>query len=122
LDTSEIRRDIEAGCEVARAHGLSPVDHCCCGNFGRVEILQTASEKLGRPELREAALRQTARLLEIARTEGGFACFGSLSRVLLSPGFFGGISGIGYTLLRLAYPGKLPSVLAFDSHHHSPRF
>ncbi len=32
----------------------------------------------------------------------------------INPGFFDGLSGIGYVLLRLGAPGVLPSILAFD--------
>jgi hypothetical protein len=34
--------------------------------------------------------------------------------VVFEPSFFQGLSGIGYQLLRLAAPERLPSVLAFE--------
>ena len=34
---------------------------------------------------------------------------------MFEPGFFQGLSGIGYQLLRLAAPSRLPSVLSFES-------
>jgi lantibiotic modifying enzyme len=33
---------------------------------------------------------------------------------VFTPGFFRGLSGIGYQLLRIAYPERLPSVLSFE--------
>jgi lantibiotic modifying enzyme len=33
---------------------------------------------------------------------------------LHAPGFFQGTSGVGYTLLRLAHPDRLPGVLLFE--------
>jgi len=40
--------------------------------------------------------------------------FHNVSVDIFNPGFFQGLSGIGYGLLRLAEPEKLDSVLIFE--------
>ncbi|MEI6174293.1 MAG: lanthionine synthetase LanC family protein [Bacteroidota bacterium] len=43
-----------------------------------------------------------------------FSLFPNAGEDFFNPGFFQGISGIGYELLRLAWPEKIPSVLVFE--------
>ncbi len=78
------------------------------GNLGTVEALLVGSERLGRPELRDAALRLANEVVQRAARRGSFA---TGTRDVLTPGFMEGVSGIGYGLLRLRFPGLLPSVL-----------
>lgn len=89
------------------------VEHLCCGRFGRLDVLLEAGRRFDRPDLVRAArsiarrrLQAATRFAEEDRT-GSFHC-----------GFFRGISGLGYTLLRLrdAEAGpRLPSVLALET-------
>ncbi|MFB2880641.1 type 2 lanthipeptide synthetase LanM family protein [Floridanema aerugineum] len=111
LDTPEIRQDIEAAINTTKQHGLSNIDHLCCGNLGRIEFLFTAGRKLNRPELIETAKQQAAQVVARAKQRGHFG-YGSC--LTFHPGFFQGASGIGYELLRLAYPDILPSVLLWE--------
>jgi lantibiotic modifying enzyme len=105
LDTPEIRKDIEAAITTTLNYGLSDIDHLCCGNMGRVEFLFTAGRKLNRPELVEAAMKLASQVVARAEEKGHYG-YGTI--LDFHPGFFQGASGIGYQLLRLAYPD--PSV------------
>jgi type 2 lantibiotic biosynthesis protein LanM len=111
LDTPEIRQDIEAAITTTLNYGLSDIDHLCCGNMGRVEFLFTAGRKLNRPELVEAAMKLASQVVARAEEKGHYG-YGSI--LDFHPGFFQGASGIGYQLLRLAYPDQLPSVLLWE--------
>jgi lantibiotic modifying enzyme len=111
LDTPEIRQDIEAAINTTKQHKLSNIDHLCCGNLGRVEFLYTAGRKLSQPQLIETAMEQAAQVVARTKQKGGFA-YGSF--LTFHPGFFQGVAGIGYELLRLAYPDQLPSVLLWE--------
>jgi lantibiotic modifying enzyme len=111
LDTDEIRQDIESAIKTTKEYNGLGVDHLCCGNLGRVEFLFTAGQKLSRPELLEAAMEQAARVVARARQKGSFTYSSFLP---YNPSFFQGVSGIGYELLRLAYPDQLPSVLLWE--------
>lgn len=111
LDTPEIRQDIEAAINTTKQQKLTAIDHLCCGNMGRVEFLLTASRKLSRPDLLEDAMQIASQVVARAKQKGHFG-YGPI--LTFHPGFFQGASGIGYQLLRLAYPDQLPSVLLWE--------
>jgi lantibiotic modifying enzyme len=95
--------------------GPNQADHVCCGPLGRVDVLLTAGPALGVADAVPRARAIARRVLARARTRQHFRLStpGFEYRVF-DPGFFKGLSGIGYTLLRLAAPDRLPSVLSFD--------
>jgi type 2 lantibiotic biosynthesis protein LanM len=111
LDSPEIRQDIEAAINTTKQQKLTGIDHLCCGNLGRVEFLLTASRKLSRPDLLEDAMQIASQVVARAKQKGHFG-YGPI--LTFHPGFFQGASGIGYELLRLAYPDQLPSVLLWE--------
>jgi lantibiotic modifying enzyme len=61
-----------------------------------------------------AARQHASFVLERARESGAFILPDALPADYASPGFFVGLSGIGYELLRLSFPEQLPSVLLFE--------
>ena len=111
LDTDAIRQDIQAAINTTKQFNLLSIDHLCCGNLGRVEFLFTAARKLSRPQLLKTAMEQAAKVVVRAKQRG---TFGYGLPLTYNPGFFQGASGIGYELLRLAYPDQLPSVLLWE--------
>jgi lantibiotic modifying enzyme len=111
LDTPQIRRDIEVATVTTQRFGLDGIDHLCCGNLGRVEALLEAGRSLSRPDLLTSARARAAQIVARAQQTGSFALHAALPEGMHCPGFFQGTSGIGYELLRLAYPEVLPSVL-----------
>lgn len=111
LNTEEIRQDIEAALQTTYKYSLHGVDHLCCGNFGRIEVLLVAAKTLGREELFKTAHLQASMAVARAEQEGAYQLFGNLPTSVFSPSFFQGTAGIGYGLLRLAYSKILPSVL-----------
>jgi type 2 lantibiotic biosynthesis protein LanM len=111
LDSPAIREDIEAAIIVTKQQKIRNADYLCCGNLGRADFLLTASQKLSRPELLEDAIKIASQVVARAEQRGHF---GYSSLLNFHPGFFQGASGIGYELLRLAYPDQLPSVLLWE--------
>ncbi|MEA5595922.1 type 2 lanthipeptide synthetase LanM family protein [Rivularia sp. UHCC 0363] len=112
--TDEIHQDVEIGLRTTQRYGLQDVDHLCCGNFGRIEVLLVAGQKLYSSQLLENAQKKAAWVVAKADKIGTYQLFGNLPNSLFNPGFFQGTAGIGYQLLRLAYPQVLPSVLLWD--------
>lgn len=108
IDNIDIRKEIEISIQTTLSQPLKDSDSLCCGNLGSLDLLITASEKLSRPELLAEANSFGARLLKRAAQRGHFGFNGILND---HPGFFQGVSGIGYELLRLAHPDKFVSVL-----------
>ena len=105
----ETQREVEVAFKATERLGLTPVDHACCGNLGRVELLLTGGRQLSRPGLVEAATKIASWVLERSEEAGSFGLSPLFPNRLFNPGFFQGTAGIGYGLLRMSHP--LPSVL-----------
>jgi lantibiotic modifying enzyme len=58
--TDEILQDVEVALQTTLKYSLQGLDHLCCGNFGRIEVLLVAAQKLFRPHLLEIAQKQAA--------------------------------------------------------------
>ena len=114
LDTAEIREEIAIALNTTQQFGLQNIDHLCCGNFGRMEVLLVGASKLSRKELWNTIQKQAAWLVARAKQVGAFHLSPELPGDVYNPGFFQGTTGIGYELLRLAYPESLPSVLLWE--------
>lgn len=110
LDTPDVREDIDLAVTATLRFGPQGVDHPCCGSMGRAELLASAGRRLDRPELVEESGRFAATVVRRA-DESGYRVLGRLPRGVGCPSFFQGTAGIGYQLLRLAHPDRLPSVL-----------
>jgi lantibiotic modifying enzyme len=119
LDTSEIRADVEIALETTLRQGMQSIDHLCCGTGGQAEFLLAASIQLARPELAETARLWTSQVIRKAKQAGRDALGLSAASshgipTWFRPGFFQGLSGIGYWLLHLAAPGQIPAVLLWE--------
>ena len=72
LDDGRVRAEIEYALDTTLDMGLTPIDHLCCGNFGRAEILLTVGRMMARPGLVEAARVRVAMATRRAATTGWF--------------------------------------------------
>jgi lantibiotic modifying enzyme len=111
LDTPQIRADIDHAMDVIRREGGQGVDHLCCGNLGRADVLLEMGSRLGRPDLDHAARVRVANHRRRALERGGYRLWWETGGGISVPGLFQGTSGVGYALLRAAFPDRLPSVL-----------
>ncbi|GIL41648.1 lanthionine synthetase LanC family protein [Roseiterribacter gracilis] len=106
----------QSGLDVTRAirrtitEPLADSDSLCCGNFGRISFLLEAGIRLDRPELIAQARARAAQLLA-ADADTFPNLFGDRAQNL---GFFQGVSGVGYELLRLLDPQDAPCALLWD--------
>jgi type 2 lantibiotic biosynthesis protein LanM len=113
LDTPWIREDVGNALATTRAYGLAPLDHVCCGNLGRVEVLLYAFQKLGDEALLDEAVRLATTVVRRSQYTGSYRWVLPDSDAF-DPSFFTGAAGVGYTLLRLALPDRLPCVLLLE--------
>lgn len=104
-----IDEEIEAALQTTLAHGFGHNHSLCHGDFGNLEMLLLASQVLY-PAYREPTEQIIAMLVE-SITLSGWVCGAPLG--IETPGLMRGLAGIGYQLLRLAAPEKVPSVLLF---------
>jgi lantibiotic modifying enzyme len=112
--SDEIRGEIETALETTSTAPDSLFDFLCCGNLGRADILVQAFHDLKRSDLLDQAREIASRAIQRAKSQGGPSAFSAGSGRPCGPGFFRGLSGIGYTLLRLSGEVALPCVLALE--------
>ena len=86
----------------------SALDQLCCGNFGRLELLISASDKLNDPSLLAIAKKRGAQLVSRANKNGQFGWASGTDKQ--NPTLYFGMAGVGYQLLRLMQPEKLASL------------
>jgi type 2 lantibiotic biosynthesis protein LanM len=111
LDDATVRAEIGSAVESTIANGFGR-NHCLChGDLGNLEVVTLAAEKLTRPDWTTRAGRIAGGILAGLRERGPL--FGLPGRTE-PPGIMTGLAGIGYGLLRLAAPGRVPSVLILE--------
>jgi lantibiotic modifying enzyme len=114
LDTPQIRADLTVALQTTQKTGLQEIDSLCCGNGGRIDFLVAASQRLKQPHLLEVARQWSSVVIRRSEQRGGFRLLSRLPRQAYNPGLFQGTAGIGYQLLRVAFPDQVPSVLLWE--------
>lgn len=105
-----VREEIETAVEATIAQGFGSSHSLCHGDFGNLELLVDAQQLFpGRWEAEVARLSSAA--LSSLEDRG---CISGHVLGIESPGLMMGIAGIGYGLLRLEAPDRVPSVLLLD--------
>jgi type 2 lantibiotic biosynthesis protein LanM len=112
MDTCDVRRDIEAALASTSSAHLLPRDHLCCGNAGLMDTLCAAGERFPHGEWSRKALQLAARTMARGNKRGGFNI--AFHNGFFNSSLFQGTAGVGYQLLRLADPTKIPSVLLLN--------
>ena len=110
MDDAEVRAEIEAAVRTTMAHGSS--NHSLChGDLGNLELLVQAASTLRDERMQEALTRRAATVLDgIERS--GYRC--GVPQGIETPGLMTGLAGIGYGLLRLVEPNRVPSVVLLE--------
>ena len=112
MDTRDVRRDIEAALASTSGAHLLPRDHLCCGNAGLIDTLCAAGERFPQSQWPLKALQLAARTMARGNRRGGFNI--AFHNGFFNPSLFQGTAGVGYELLRLTEPAKIPSVLLLN--------
>ncbi len=114
LCNPQIESDIQRAFATTMNGAMQDRDHLCCGNLGLADILLEGALRTGDDVLRKRSAEVTGMVLQRASKTGHFALLTGYGKDFFNPGFFQGVSGIGYALLRQAYPNEFPSVLLFE--------
>ncbi|MFL6334562.1 MAG: type 2 lanthipeptide synthetase LanM family protein [Pyrinomonadaceae bacterium] len=111
-DVDVLREDLEAALKVTMRSGFGRNHSLCHGDLGNLELLLLAADTLSEPALRLRAESIAAGILKSIERDG-WLCGTPLT--VQSPGLMNGLAGIGYGLLRLAAPGRVPAVLVLEA-------
>jgi lantibiotic modifying enzyme len=106
-DDGGIRADIATALQTTLTTGFGFSHSLCHGDLGNLELLLQSDE----PSWRDTANRLVGAILDSAR-QHGWRCGTPMG--IESPGLMTGLAGIGYGLLRLAAPARVPSVLTLE--------
>jgi len=88
---------------------LADSDSLCHGELGNVDTLVTAAEYLNEGRWLAFARQRASDAVRRRRTEG--AWHAGVVGAEFAPGLFIGLAGVGFQLLRLAEPDRVPSLL-----------
>jgi lantibiotic modifying enzyme len=108
LDDAEVRREIEVALDTMLSRGLGDEPLLCHGDLGNLMVLTHVAASLGRPSLRDLALRHASRVMADLQRERT-APDAPLREAV--PNLLTGLAGVGYGLLYQAYPDVVPLVL-----------
>lgn len=111
----ELLGEVRVAMEATAAARPNRVDHLCCGNMGRSEALLTMGIRFDQAGVVAAGQAIATRLAESVCAQGSLgARTEGFEHRTFHPGFFRGLAGIGYQLLRTAAPSRLPSIPGFE--------
>lgn len=117
VDDERVREEVDVALKTTLALGFGKNHSLCHGDLGNLDLILEASEVLDEPRPSLHLNRLAAVILE-SIDENGWIC--GTPQGVESPGLMVGLAGIGYGLLRLAAPARVPSVLTLappaDSH------
>jgi type 2 lantibiotic biosynthesis protein LanM len=108
LDDAAMSAEIDTALKTTLSQGFGSNHSLCHGDLGNLELLLLASQTLGDPQWPDVVHHISAMILESIGRDG-WLC--GVPLAVEVPGLMTGIAGIGYELLRLAEPRRVPSVL-----------
>ena len=111
----KMRSEVEAAVRTTIKSGFGSNHSLCHGDFGNLELLILAAESVDDPELRSHVDRLAASILENIEEHGWTT---GIPSGVESPGLMTGLAGIGYGLLRLVEPARVPSIMVLAPPHN----
>jgi lantibiotic modifying enzyme len=104
----QLRNEIEIAVETTLKQGLGLNHSLCHGDLGNLEFLFEAGRILDNPTLLAEVGSAADSILNSIDTYG-WIC--GTPQGIETPGLMTGLAGVGYELLRLAEPERIPSML-----------
>ncbi len=111
-DDAELASDLAAALASTARCGFGSNDSLCHGDLGNLELFVRAHELGYRGEWEDALATHSSRLVTRLQ-EGHWRC--GVPGGVETPGLMTGLAGIGYGLLRIAAPERVPSLLALEA-------
>jgi len=111
IDDAQIRDEIDVALDTTVRQGLGGNHSLCHGALGNLELVLAGSQLLDRPGDHSALEASTATVVGSIEANGWVSAvpFG-----VETPGLMIGLAGMGYAMLRLAEPERVPSVLLLE--------
>jgi type 2 lantibiotic biosynthesis protein LanM len=111
VDDGAIREEIEAGLRTTLEAGFGSNHSLCHGALGNLEVFLRAAQVLKPFAYQETVKHLSAMIIDSIEQQGWVT---GIPQGVETPGFMTGLAGIGYGLLRLAFPQNVPSALLLE--------
>jgi len=111
IDAERLKTDIHNALAGAERGWPRAIDTLCCGTLGTVEFFSEAGRALEHGDFRRLASLRLMTVMETASSSGDYRW--NTGKRSFNVGFFRGLAGIGYTLLRQV-DKSLPNVLTWE--------
>lgn len=111
LQDAGVETEIDVALKTTLAKGFGSNHSLCHGDLGNLDFLLSFAFASGDSEWWTKTYQMAAAVLA-SREENGWVCGVPLG--IETPGLMTGLAGIGYELLRLAAPSRIPSVLMLE--------
>lgn len=108
------REELAVALQTATQHGLGGLDHLCCGNLGRAELLLEAGHRQGDRVAVLQSRRIFTGMMDRATERGHWALAHRMHAASEHAGLFRGLAGIGWHGLRQLDPQRLPCLGTLD--------
>ncbi|MEO0966854.1 MAG: type 2 lanthipeptide synthetase LanM family protein [Cyanobacteria bacterium J06639_18] len=108
IDDVQIHQEIDATIEITLQQGFGFNHSLCHGDLGNLELLLQASQTIKNSQWTAQFNRFASIILASINKHG---CLCGVPLEVEVPGMMTGLAGIGYQLLRLANPNRIPSIL-----------
>gem|GEM_PF-4690664 len=107
-----LRSDVASSLRITLTHGFGANHSLAYGDFGSLDFLAQAAATLDDPHITTALADRVAQTLNNIQQVGWVtAAPGGLE----TPGLMAGLAGVGYGLLRLCMPERVPCVLSLQA-------
>jgi type 2 lantibiotic biosynthesis protein LanM len=106
--------ELDVAVKTTMAQGLGAIDHLCCGNAGRAELLLQAGLRRDDADARQQSRWLFTRMMGRARERERWALARHVHEASEHAGLFRGIAGIGWHGLRQLAPNRLPALGTLD--------
>lgn len=109
-DDPLIPSEISTAVDTTLRIGFGTNHSLCHGDVGNLELLLLAADALGKPRWHAEARTRMSAIMDSIDDRGWIT---GLPHGIETPGLLHGLAGIGYGMLRMAAPDRVPSVLTF---------
>jgi lantibiotic modifying enzyme len=111
LKAPGLREDLDRCLALTLERGFGKNHSLCHGDLGNLDLILQARRERNDLKLEEQEGRLIRAILKSVENDG-WIC-GTVANIE-APGLMNGLAGIGYGLLRAAYPDRIPSILLMD--------
>lgn len=111
MDDPQMREEIETALQSVINAGVSNNHSLCHGASGNLEFLLQITQQLPDTNQKARAQQVASDLVTTIYQKG---LIGGAPLGIETMGLMNGLAGIGYSLLRVAYPARVPSLLLFE--------